>query len=92
LISSPDSIYDLDTIPDEDYRKITGSNLRGKLTSWPNNKDTRADPRKLKIEPAEKEGPNINIKQPRRSYGSYEEKNYFFNKIKSKQKTEVCLN
>jgi hypothetical protein len=37
------------------------------------------------------EGPNVNIKLPKRSYSSKEEKRYFYNKIKTKQKTEVLL-
>jgi hypothetical protein len=45
-----------------------------------------ADPNKIKVE---SDGPNINIKVPRKSYSSHEEKKYFFNKIKTKQKTEV---
>ena len=73
-------------MPDEEFGKMTKIGLRGKLTSWPNNKDQRADPGNLKIEG---EGPNINLKLPKRSYSSKEEKNYFYNKIKSKQKTEV---
>lgn len=48
----------------------------------------RADPSKIKVEA---DGPNINIKIPRKSYSTYEEKKYFFNKIKTKQKTEVIL-
>jgi hypothetical protein len=38
-----------------------------------------------------KNGPNINIKQPKKSHFTSEEKDYFFNKIKRKQKTEVWL-
>jgi hypothetical protein len=34
-------------------------------------------------------GPNINIKMPKKSYSSNKEKNLFFNKIKTKKKTEV---
>ena len=39
-----------------------------------------------------KNGPNINIKQPKKSHFTSEEKDYFFNKIKRKQKTEVKFN
>lgn len=34
-------------------------------------------------------GPNINIKLPKKKYSSNDEKNYFLNKYKIKQKTEV---
>jgi hypothetical protein len=62
-------------------------NRRGNLRSWPNARDSRVDPKRFNLEQGE--GPNINLKLPRRSYGSNEEKKYFFNKIKTKQKTEV---
>jgi hypothetical protein len=79
-----------DTIPDEEFQKTYGNNFRDKILSWPNNKDTRSDPTKIKMK--EVVGPNINIKMPKRSYSSNEEKNYFLNKIKSKKKTEVKYN
>ena len=34
-------------------------------------------------------GPNCNLPKPKRSYSNNEEKKYFHNKIKTKQKTEV---
>ena len=69
-----------DTIPDEDFKIRFRKNVDKKI-SWPNepNKDNSL------------EGPNINIKMPRRSYSSREEKCYFYNKIKIKKKTEVIF-
>jgi hypothetical protein len=77
---------DEETIPDEEYQHKLKINRRGNLKSWPNNVNLMADPNKIKVE---SDGPNINIKVPRKSYSSHEEKKYFFNKIKTKQKTEV---
>lgn len=74
-----------DTIPDEEFQRGNCQNFRGKLTSWPNN-NPRADPNNIHLQT---EGPNINLKMPRRSYSSHEEKKYFFNKIQTKKKTEV---
>ncbi len=51
-----------------------------KKRSWPNEQTSKI---------SQNEGPNINIKLPRKSYSSKEEKCYFYNKIKTKQKTEV---
>lgn len=79
-------LKDEETIPDEEFQEKFKNNTRGNLKSWPNNIDLRADPSKIKVD---SEGPNINIKIPRKSYSSHEEKKYFFNKIKTKQKTEV---
>jgi len=39
-----------------------------------------------------KNGPNVNIKKPRRSFNSQEEREYFKNLISNKQKTELCKN
>lgn len=39
-----------------------------------------------------KNGPNVNIKQPRKSFNSKEEREYFRNLISNKQKTELCKN
>lgn len=77
---------DGETIPDEEYQHKLKNQQRGILKSWPNNINLMADPSKIKVE---SDGPNINIKVPRKSYSSHEEKKYFFNKIKIKQKTEV---
>jgi hypothetical protein len=59
------------------------NNIRPKGISWPNNKDSRANPENLH------HGPNINFKVPKKRYSSNEERKYFYNKIRSKQKTEV---
>lgn len=37
-------------------------------------------------------GPNVNIKKPRRSFNTKEEREYFKNLINNKQKTELCKN
>jgi hypothetical protein len=37
------------------------------------------------------QGPNINLKLPRRTYGSSKEKQYYNDKIKTKQKSEVKI-
>ena len=37
-------------------------------------------------------GPNVNIKKPRRSFNTQEEREYFKNLITNKQKTELCKN
>lgn len=71
---------DEETIPDEEFFN-QNNNPEIKKRSWPNEKGNISF----------KEGPNINIKLPRRSYSSKEEKCYFYNKIKIKQKTEVEL-
>jgi hypothetical protein len=70
---------DNDTVPDEEFQK-TAIKKTDKKASWP-----------LKLENGDfmAEGPNINIKLPKRSYSSKEERKYFINKIKIKKKTEV---
>jgi hypothetical protein len=39
-----------------------------------------------------KYGPNVNIKQPKKSFNSKEEREFFRNLISNKQKTELCKN
>lgn len=39
-----------------------------------------------------KNGPNVNLKQPRKSFNSKEEREFFKNLISNKQKTELCKN
>ena len=50
---------------------------RGKLNSCPN---------------VEQKGPNINLKIDRKRYSNQKEKEFFFEKIKRKKKTELCKN
>lgn len=77
------SIYERETVPDEDFfNRASATRVKG--VSWPNNKNMMADPKRFLDE-----GPNINIRLPRKSYSTIEEKKYFYNKIKIKQKTEV---
>jgi hypothetical protein len=80
------SFCDNETIPDEEYQRLILKNhLRAKGISWPSTKNARADPNKIFIS----EGPNINIKVPRKSYSTVEEKQFFYKKITIKKKTEV---
>jgi hypothetical protein len=62
-------------VPDEEFRDNYFKST-DKKNSWPKEK-------------VQSEGPNVNIKLPKRSYSNSEERKYFFNKIKIKQKTEV---
>jgi hypothetical protein len=77
-------LYNIDdeTIPDEEFFK-QDNNQDSKKRSWPNEQTSKI---------SQQDGPNINIKFARRSYSSIEEKCYFYNKIKIKQKTEVSRN
>jgi hypothetical protein len=82
-----------DTIPDEEYynnHNITVKQHKSLPESLKNDlhKDLQGhlNPKTIL------QGPNINIKVPKRRYKSNDEKNYFFNKIKTKQKTELCKN
>lgn len=60
-------------------------NTRGKGLSWPNSNNTLDQLEAMK-------GPNINIKVPKRTFRTQNEKLYFENKIKTKKKTEVHFN
>lgn len=91
LSDDENSTCDKDTVADEEFAKLNMYKIRReKLPSWPNTKVPNADPRRLNL--LTNEGPNINLKLPRRSYSSSEEKDYFFNKIRTKKKTELCKN
>ena len=68
--------YDEETIPDEDFFKEI-IKTRTKLLSCPN---------------VEQKGPNINLKINRKRYSNQKEKEFFFEKIKRKKKTELCKN
>lgn len=75
----PDSSFEnenVETIPDEEFEKTVKQ--REKLISWPNSEN--------------KKGPNINWKFQKKRYSNEQEKNYFFEKIKKKKKTELCKN
>ena len=65
-----------ETIPDEEFSKVTSKKLRNKLISWPNSQN----------------GPNINLRFNKKRFSNQEERNYFYNKIKKKKKTELCKN
>ena len=65
--------YDEDTIPDEDFNKVNNKK-RSKLYSCPN---------------VEHKGPNINLKINHKRYSNQIEKEFFFEKIKRKKKTET---
>ena len=69
-----------ETIPDEEFTKERSKKFRDKLISWPNSKN----PTQI--------GPNINLHFAKKRFSNHEEKNYFFNKIKKKKKTELCKN
>ena len=68
--------FDDDTVPDEDFNK-TNNKKRSKLNSCPN---------------VEHKGPNINLKINHKRYSNQKEKEFFFEKIKRKKKTELCKN
>ena len=68
--------FDDDTIPDEDFNKMNNKK-RTKLKSCPN---------------VEHKGPNINLKISHKRYSNQKEKEFFFEKIKRKKKTELCKN
>ncbi len=68
--------FDEETIPDEDFNK-TNNKKRSKLKSCPN---------------IEHKGPNINLKINQKRYSNQKEKEFFFEKIKRKKKTELCKN
>ena len=65
-----------ETIPDEEFSKGTSKKFRNKLISWPNSQN----------------GPNINLRFNKKRFSNQEERNYFYNKIKKKKKTELCKN
>ena len=67
---------DEETVPDEDFNKANNKK-RSKLNSFPY---------------VEHKGPNINLKINRKRYSNQKEKEFFFEKIKRKKKTELCKN
>lgn len=69
-----------ETIPDEEFTQERNKKFRDKLISWPNSKNSNQI------------GPNINLHFAKKRFSNQEEKNYFFNKIKKKKKTELCKN
>lgn len=71
--SENDSSNDVDTIPDEEFNKK--NKPRKKQCSWPSSQPTV--------------GPNINLKFVKKRYSNDEEKQFFFEKIQKKKKTEV---
>lgn len=68
-----ESSNDFDTIPDEEFSQQTKP--RKKQCSWPNSETSV--------------GPNINLKFVKKRYSNDEEKQFFFEKIQKKKKTEV---
>jgi hypothetical protein len=72
-----DKSFDEETIPDEDLNR--SKKLRCKLMSCPNPN-------------VEREGPNINLKINYKRYSNQKEKEFFYEKIKQKRKTELCKN
>ena len=75
-----DKSFDEETIPDEDF-DLTNNKKRSKLLSCPN-----VDKNNNNI------GPNINLKVEHKRYSNQKEKEFFFEKIKRKKKTELCKN
>lgn len=71
-----------ETIPDEEFSlEKKRKKFRDKLISWPNSRNQNPEI-----------GPNINLHFEKKRFSNQEEKNYFFNKIKKKKKTELCKN
>lgn len=77
---------DQDTSPDEEFKNIF--EIKGNSKSTPFQMSSRPDNNKQQNF-NKNEGPNINLKLPRRTYGSSKEKQYYYDKIKTKQKSEV---
>ena len=73
-----DKSFDEETIPDEDFN-ISNNKRRSKLLSCPNVDNNNI-------------GPNINLKVEHKRYSNQKEKEFFFEKIKRKKKTELCKN
>ena len=67
---------DEETVPDEDFNK-ENIKKRNKIMSCPN---------------VEKSGPDVNLKIDHKRYSNQKEKEFFFEKIKRKKKTELCKN
>ena len=74
-----DKSFDEETIPDEDFN-ISNNKRRSKLLSCPN------------VDNNNNIGPNINLKVEHKIYSNQKEKEFFFEKIKRKKKTELCKN
>ena len=68
--------FDEETNPDEDFNE-TNNKRRSELKSCPN---------------VEGKGPNINLKINHKRYSNQKEKEFFYEKIKRKKKTELCKN
>ena len=73
-----DGSFEEETIPDEDFTK-TNNKGRSKILSCPNVDNNNI-------------GPNINLKVEHKRYSNQKEKEFFFEKIKRKKKTELCKN
>ena len=71
-----DKSFDEETIPDEDFNKT--KRRRSKFMSC--------------HDVVEQKGPNINLKINHKRYSNQKEKEFFFEKIKRKKKTELCKN
>ena len=69
--------FEDDTLPDEDFSITNDKIKRQKLNSYPN---------------GDQKGPNINLKIDHKRYSNQKEKEFFFEKIKRKKKTELCKN
>jgi hypothetical protein len=67
-----------ETIPDEDFLNFNNKN-RNKMMSCPNVENNNI-------------GPNINLKIEHKRYSNQKEKEFFYQKIKRKKKTELCKN
>ena len=67
-----------ETIPDEDFLNLNNKN-RNKMMSCPNVENNNI-------------GPNINLKIEHKRYSNQKEKEFFYQKIKRKKKTELCKN
>ena len=73
---SSNKSFEEETIPDEDFNE-SNNKKRDKLKSCPNVKQ---------------KGPNVNLKIDYKRYSNQKEKEFFYEKIKRKKKTELCKN
>jgi len=73
---SSNKSFEEETIPDEDFNE-SNNKKRDKLKSCPN---------------VEQKGPNVNLKIDYKRYSNQKEKEFFYEKIKRKKKTELCKN
>ena len=56
------------------------------------NKTKKQRPKQMSCPNVEQKGPNINLKINYKRYSNQKEKQFFFEKIKRKKKTELCKN